>query len=390
MKVAIMNEFLRYGGTEVQTEREVTAFRKRGHEVILITFDPSEPKLETAEWCNYPLRSSMLNTIVGKIAPIPSITREIKRTLRAFNPDIVHINNVISAPISAYVVARKYPSVMTIRDYSAVCPKGTCIFDDGTGCDGYRYAKCYSRCARAHPKLLAKIPYYLYRSSLRKICFDAFLCPSDALSKACSTTFARTQCVNNPFDFSYEIDKCLDSKIKRYFYYGSIEENKGVSQLFEAWASFSKDKHDVELLLAGSIAKGYSDSFASLLDATPNARYLGSLSSSEIKKTYPYLYCVVVPSLWLENYPNTVLEALAYKTLVIGSSRGGIPELIDNQDRLFDINNINEFVNALEYSYNLRPEEYRKITCESFRKVLKNNSIEHYYLKLMSIYDSIL
>ena len=40
-----------------------------------------------------------------------------------------------------------------------------------------------------------------------------------------------------------------------------------------------------------------------------------------------------VPSVWYENNPRTVLESFAQGTPVIGSSLGGIPELIGANER---------------------------------------------------------
>jgi len=39
---------------------------------------------------------------------------------------------------------------------------------------------------------------------------------------------------------------------------------------------------------------------------------------------------VVLPSLWEENYPLVVREALLYGTPVIGSNLGGVPEIIED------------------------------------------------------------
>jgi len=46
---------------------------------------------------------------------------------------------------------------------------------------------------------------------------------------------------------------------------------------------------------------------------------------------------VVVPSR-ADSCPNTVLESLYNNTLVIGSNAGGIPEILNNNDMLFDLN----------------------------------------------------
>jgi glycosyltransferase involved in cell wall biosynthesis len=57
----------------------------------------------------------------------------------------------------------------------------------------------------------------------------------------------------------------------------------------------------------------------------------------------------VVPSKWHENYPYVVLQAFAAGKPVVGSNRGGIPELVVDGDRgiLYEAEKPSELAGAM-------------------------------------------
>ncbi len=105
---------------------------------------------------------------------------------------------------------------------------------------------------------------------------------------------------------------------------------------------------------------------------------------------YADIYCVIVPSLWLENYPNTVLESIANKTLVIGSNRGGIPELIGNSDLLFDITKEDDLYHKIQYVINLDKDKYIKFVEDRYNFIKENNSSDTYCMRLENIMKDII
>ncbi|MDP8298022.1 MAG: glycosyltransferase, partial [Candidatus Orphnella occulta] len=56
----------------------------------------------------------------------------------------------------------------------------------------------------------------------------------------------------------------------------------------------------------------------------------GMIDNSKIGKIYKKIDVLVVPSIWPENSPVTIMEALASGTPVLASDIGGIPELVDH------------------------------------------------------------
>ena len=99
-------------------------------------------------------------------------------------------------------------------------------------------------------------------------------------------------------------------------------------QLIKAFNKFAKDKDDVELIIAGSVKADFSKEFERLLSDSEKTRYIGKIEHDKIIEFLKDIYVVIVPSLWIENYPGTLLEAILCKCLVVASNRGGMPEML--------------------------------------------------------------
>ena len=66
-----------------------------------------------------------------------------------------------------------------------------------------------------------------------------------------------------------------------------------------------------------------------------NIKFLGFVKSEDI---YPKVDVVIVPSLWNEPFGRIIIEANSYGVPVIGSNRGGMPEIIRHEETGFIFN----------------------------------------------------
>lgn len=381
MKYLIINEFLEYGGTEIQTQREVKNFVNHGHDVYLITFDPNIKEKLFDNHYNISMPTSKLSKLKNKLVVNKKVLKKLKSIIGNIKPDFIHINNVYSCPHTVYKAVSKYKVFQTIRDYVSVCYKSTCIFDDLSECAGYKNENC-KKCTRGFKNKVKKYLFNKVMASRMKY-IRYFACPSQALTDKCAQNGYNIRCINNPFDFEKMVvdnKKIQDQKI--YLYYGLISAKKGVFRLIEAFNKFKNDKN-VKLVFIGQINPDDKNNFESLIADNPVFEYLGKKKNDEILQFLSNVYCTVVPSLWIENYPNTVLESKANKTLVIGSNRGGIKEMIHNNALLFNILDIDDVVNKLEYTYQMSEDEYYSIVESNVNEIKENNSLEKYYLRIM-------
>ncbi|WP_186431541.1 glycosyltransferase [Clostridium sp. BSD9I1] len=396
MKILIINDLLIYGGAEMQGRREKEILEKNGHEVYLLTFDEKFPvnhELYNCEnkFINIKIKNKGLIAIYRKIFKDYQLINKIKQVIEKIEPNIIHINNLYLAPFSQYNALEQYKCVQTIRDYSAVCPLGTCIYNNYKICKGIKFNKCNISC---NFSLKSKLKLYRYKQvdKLRKSVVNKFICPSEMLTEYCEQHDFNIQCINNSFDSNKikRFNKKVDLNKKKYLYFGVINENKGVFKLLEAFEEFSKDKN-VELLLAGKVEDEFKDKFNSYLKNNKRLRYLGYQDYEKMLSVLEEVYSVVIPSLWMENYPNTVLEGMVTECLVLGSNRGGIPGML-SYDRgvLFDVMNKDDIIDKLNISYNLSKEKYLDIVNRAKEYVISNNNTEKYYERLIKVFNKVL
>lgn len=388
MRYLLINEFREMGGTEVQSLRERDLLRSKGHDVMYLTMDPNYPLMYGQQDCNVPIHYSGADLLRYRFMVDVVLKRELDVVISGFQPDIIHLNNVIKSPPAVYKCVKAYPCFQTIRDYGAVCPKSTCVKKDYSLCKGFCYESC-RYCIGANARLQFKNLCLPRLTKARLGSVDLFVCPSNALARYCTANRIPAITVNNPFDFGIVVKKVPCMK-RTFLYYGGISEIKGITPLLEAWREFVDTVSDAYLYLVGKVAEEYRQTFETLLAKSPNVRYLGSMSNAAVMELYKRIYCVVVPSLWIENYPNTVLEAMANKTLVIGSNRGGIPELIQSDEFLFDVLSRKSIINALRRAYNLEEQDYMEVTERAYKRCRQQNALETYYDRVLDVCNNLI
>ncbi|HEV7348038.1 glycosyltransferase family 4 protein [Telluribacter sp.] len=116
-----------------------------------------------------------------------------------------------------------------------------------------------------------------------------------------------------------------DKKLVLFTGANTQDPRKGFLFFKEAINALSVHHQDIEVLVFGkSQAGAYQEIAVPVHD-------LGTLSSQEqIVEAYAAADVLVVSSLE-DNLPNTVMEAMACATPVVGFANGGIPEMIDHQ-----------------------------------------------------------
>nr|WP_286086204.1 glycosyltransferase [Rhizobium sp. RM] len=107
-------------------------------------------------------------------------------------------------------------------------------------------------------------------------------------------------------------------------YIGRFAEEKGVQRLIQAVAEVPSEQ--LELKLAGSVT---AEDEARLRQLAPgaNLQFLGFVDPVEF---YHDVHVCVAPSIWEEPAGLVILDALAAGRPVIGSSRGGISEGVED------------------------------------------------------------
>ncbi len=393
MKVLIVNDFYNQGGAEVQAHDLFTLLNEHGYETHLLTFDPKYKKGEIAEnEFNYKRTDSLFGKFINKFFINFKALFFIKKIIKEFKPDIVHIHNNLKMTKTVNKCIKKLKIIQTFHDFGFVCPKGTCVKDDGTECGGYFCEAC-SACGVNKVKKRIKIheiksnKKWINKHVLKK------LCPSEYLSnKLNQNGFIDCKLFPNIIDFDSN-DNLNFAERKNFLYCGVISEEKGIVNLIKAFKCLAEEGRNSQLIIVGGISANFNSQFNDLISGMNNIKYLGRLPHDEVIKIYAKALCLIVPSLWLENYPNVMLEAILSNTLCIGSNRGGIVEILDfNKDLMFSPTSVNDIVEKILYISSLSDEAY-KLLVESLKKrILRFNSRENVienYVKEVSQIETI-
>ncbi len=292
----------------------------------------------------------------SRIFGLGDIRQSFEKILNEFKPDVVHFHNIHSY-LSPVVVklAKEHGcrTVWTMHDYKLLCPSYSCL------CKGEICEACFTnriqvvrRKCMKDSALASALAYgealWWSRKRLERW-VDTFVCPSSFMAqkmKACGYDYTKLSVVCNfieqaKLDSFKAIDTVADANNPYYCYVGRLSEEKGVRMLLDVASALP---HTLYVAGTGPLEEELRGKYAS-----SQIVFLGHLSSTEVVKLIKRAQTMVVPSIWYENNPLSVIESLCMGTPVIGAEVGGIPELVREGDgRLFRMGDKEELATAID------------------------------------------
>jgi glycosyltransferase involved in cell wall biosynthesis len=174
---------------------------------------------------------------------------------------------------------------------------------------------------------------------------------------------------------------------------GRASPEKGLLELLAALAGASRDGAALRLTIAGD---GPALPAARAAAAAPGlasaVRFEGWVDAARVPALLREHGALVVPSLWMENSPLVVHEALAAGRPVLGSTRGGIPELVEEGKSgfLFDPADPAAFVGALRRWAALAPEERAALGRAARARAEASGGPAGFLGRLLEVYHSMI
>ena len=362
---------------------------KKGHEVAV--FAMNHPNNLQSVWDKYFVSRISFNNpslkdkfrTPGRVLYSLEAKKKFTKLLNDFKPDIIHIHNIyhhLSPSILDAAAKKNIPVIMHLHDYKLICPNHM-LFTKGKYCEEckkHKYFNCLkNKCVKNSfaGSSLAALEMYLHHNILRiyekKIA--TFIAPSDFM-KNIAVSFGqdakKIEVIYNPHNLSnerkgIETEPLVIEGINYFLYFGRLSEEKGIINLIEAASEIEK-----KVLIAGS---GPEEIKLKKLvnDLKAPVEFIGHKSSNELANIIQSAQAVIIPSIWAENMPLSLMEALSLGKAVIASKIGGLPEIIKDAKNgfLFEAGNSHDLALKINNFNNLTLEEKSQLEIEAKNSV---------------------
>jgi len=345
----------RAGGSEVYASELYQAVRAAGEfEPILVartgppmtTMDAAHQDTRFAvvgedpnEYFLYTDRSE-IDLLFGSAKDKRLYTVHWRSFLEVHKPDLVHFQHTL---LLGYEMIRQTrntlphaPIVYTLHEFLPIC------HHNGQMVRAQTFELCSQasprRCHQCFPKISTE--RFFLRERFIKSCFecvDLFIAPSEQLrtryiewgippEKIICEDYGRLP-VPSPGDTPRSGPR------NRIAYFGQLTRYKGVDVLLEAMRILAEEGTDVRLAIHGANlsyqAPDWQEKLQQLLDeSSDSVRFVGGYEHARMPSLLAETDWVVVPSIWSENSPLVIQEALMHGRPVICSGVGGMAEKV--------------------------------------------------------------
>jgi len=319
MRIAIVhNAYGRPSGEETVVETQTALLQARGHKIV--RFQRSSAEIETM-----PLgKARAFFTGIHN----PAARRAFARFLDREQPDVIHIHNLfpLISP-SILTECRSVPTVMTLHNFRLLCPNALLLRDHSICRDclgGREYWCVLHNCEHNLPKSLG----YALRTAVtrRRGLLD------NVRRFICLTRFQRDIFVGE--GFPSEKMAVIPNAIPPVWldtpphqggefvgYVGRISPEKDLPTLLQA----AKRLPDLPFRIAGA-----RERMPELTrSAPPNVEFVGHLETEALRRFYERMRLLVFATRCYENFPMTLLEAMAQGIPIVCAKIGGLPEIVE-------------------------------------------------------------
>jgi glycosyltransferase involved in cell wall biosynthesis len=340
-----------YTGTELYTQQLAGQLATRGHENhVFFRRDGDTPQLEhwveeagVQVWAATSKPMTANNRFFATFRE-PTLDKLFAEALANIQPDLIHVQHLMGLPTSI-LEQQPIPYVVTLHDYWFLCANAQLVTNYSQEiCEGPNLWVNCGRCslARAGQDRLwwlspAVAPVLAGRQAwLRPVLANAkaIIAPSNMVAtvpERLGMPASRTHIIRHGFRIPDHVQRLPRPRSSGLHigYVGGLAWQKGVHVLVEAVNGLSET--GVQLTIIGD-PSAFPDYAQSLREQAthPNIVFAGKLTHAEVWRKLSEFDVVVVPSLWYENAPLVIQEALATGAPVIASDLGAMPEFIEN------------------------------------------------------------
>ena len=375
MRILVAHNAYQYrGGEDSVVESEIALLRGHGHEV------------EPYSRHNDEIRGLGRLRLARDTFWSARTAGNMRNLIAAFEPDVIHVHNtfpLISPSLYWAASGAGVPVVQTLHNFRLLCPQAM-LLRDGKVCEdcvghlpwrGIERA-CY-RGSRTQTGVLTGMlglhrTLGTYRDKITRYI---------ALNDFCRGVFVRGGLAPERIRVKpnfVDLPPPPLAQRKGFLFVGRLSPEKGVSALADA----ARLMPNIELNVIGTGPEQET------LKDLANVRLAGLQEPDAVRDAMCRAACLVMPSIWYENFPRTLVEAFACGLPVIASRLGAMAELVEDgrTGLLSEPGNAEDLAAKLRWAQS-NPEAMRRMGENARAEYEAKYTPELNYRQLMSIYE---
>ena len=371
--LVVHNRYRQRGGEDAVAEAESALLEKHGHAVEFYERDNRELEnmaaLDAAAQALWSRRTA----------------HEVAQLCERFGADLVHAHNtfaLVSPSLYWSALRAGVPVVQTLHNYRLFCVQGMFrreerICEDCLGHLPWRgvVRRCYHGSAAQSAALASVVTLHRALGTFRDRVTRYV-----ALTEFCRDKFVQgglpaERIVVKP-NF-VDIAAPLPGPRRGALFVGRLSEEKGIATLLGALALDPM----LELETVGDGPE------AAAVAARPAVRARGWLAQAEVLDRMRAAACLVMPSVWYECFPRTLVEAYACGLPVIASRVGALAELVEHgrTGLLFEPGSAESLAQTLALA-RAQPQWMREMGANARALYEQRYSPQRNYEQLMAVY----
>ncbi|GAB3263428.1 glycosyltransferase family 4 protein [Nocardioides dilutus] len=325
------------GGEERHVRNLSSELARRGHEVHVACLDVGtepehDPGVTVHPLANVGAKMPALYPTADRPlalpVPDPLVVRALARVVRHVQPDIVHAHNWIINSYLPLPSARRLPLVYSLHDYSHLCPTKRLMYHEEP-CSGPAPRKCFECTtdwygAGRGPAIQALVAT---GRPVRNRLVDLFTPVSTFVGRAnqLDDQGVTWRTVPNFVPDSLTVRPVAERDPALppgdyLFFAGDLSAQKGVPTLLAAHQRLDPRSRPA-LMLVGNPS-------TPLGEVSQDVHFGDKWAHERVVSGFQHALGAVLPSVWPDPCPTTVLEAMALGTPLVTTPMGGIADMV--------------------------------------------------------------
>ncbi len=333
-----------FSGTEKFVYNMATCMQKQGHTVTVVTYAFKENLRNCERDGNLLTERYMYNGIsvisfgyekAGDDVHYNIDNKDLERfstkLLSEEKPDIIHAGHLMRVfDVLKIAKKRSIPYIVTLTDFWAICFRGILVNSKLDLCTGPKGGEV---CINSCPHLPQKIICSRLGETRDVLTGAKAVCsPTRFLANIYSNEIPTLEIKVIPLGLKTG-KAVLDKRELRkgdsvtLVFGGTWLPHKGLHILLEAFGRIQSEKITLNVYGTGP-SKEYNDFVTNSAKKDKRIQIKGVFSEADIETVFSNADCSVVPSMWWENSPYMMIEALARNVPVIAADVDGLTEYV--------------------------------------------------------------